>query len=328
MKKIIVDVMGADKGPAELVCGAIKALNENEDLYLILSGDEKLISEALLNLTYDKKRLEILNASEVITNNDIPTNAIREKKDSSLIKAASYLKEKDDIVGMTSSGSTGAVLCASTLILGRINGVTRPSLSTMLPAENGKLVCLLDCGANVDCKPQMLLEFALMGSECMKTFENIESPRVALLSVGTEDKKGNELTKAAFALLKESSLNFVGNMEARDVLSGKYDVIVCDGFVGNVILKNIEGTAKTILSQTAKSLLSIPNIDKGVISKALNDLIFEMDFNSRGGAIFLGVKKIVVKTHGCANSSTIYHAINQVYRLSCGDLISKLNSVI
>ncbi len=328
MNKIIIDVFGCDNTPSEIITGALLALHENSDFSIILAGNEAIINQELELQQYDKRRVEVLDAKEVIDNNDIPTTAIRTKKESSLVKAMFKLKDDSEVVGLISAGSTGAVLCSATLQLGRLEGISRPALATFLPTENNDYVCLLDCGANVDVKPDVLEQFAQMGKICMQTMYGIKSPKVALVSVGTEDKKGNEFSKAAFLKLKESNLNFVGNMEARDALTGKYDVLVADGFTGNVLLKSIEGTAKLVMKKFITKLYSDKKEITPFIKSAVAEAMAEMDFNSRGGAVFLGVNKIIVKAHGAANQSTIKNCILQVQLLSRGNLIENIKSNI
>ncbi len=246
--KIVVDVYGGDYAPSEILKGAVMALNCEKPISLVLTGKEEEIKKELALLACDMSRVEILNADEVITNDDVPTAAIKNKKNSSLVVALNALKAREDIVGLVSAGSTGAVLAGGIFLLGRIKGVSRPALAPLLPTVTDGNVLLIDCGANVDCKPVNLVDFAVMGSEYMKCVCGVESPRVALLSNGVEDKKGNELNKEAFPLLKAADINFVGNMEARDCLSGNYDVLVTDGFAGNIALKSLEGSAVSILS--------------------------------------------------------------------------------
>jgi len=253
--KIVVDIFGADNSPIEIVKGCVDSL-KNDGFDLVLSGDKTIIQNELKKYKYDDKRIDFLDCPQVITNDMKPTDAIRDYKDSSLVKALDLLKTDDAVQGMFSAGNTGAVLVGGTFRIGRINGIDRPALGPLLPTVNDGRFCLIDCGANVDCKPEYLLQFAVLGDCYMRAMLGLDKPRIGLVSNGTEDKKGNEQTKAAFELLKNSGLNFVGNMEARDALSGDYDVLVCDGFVGNVLLKMLEGTAKMVMTKLKDTLLS------------------------------------------------------------------------
>lgn len=325
--KVVVDVFGADHSPQALVEGAVDALNELKELEVILVGDETLIKAELGKLKTDLSRVETVDAKEVITNDDSPTAAIKTKKDSSLVKAFEVLKTRDDVAGMVSAGSTGAVLTGGIFKLGRLDGVKRPALAPILPTKTGGDVCLIDCGANVDCRAEFLTQFALMGSCYMKAVYGIERPRVALVSVGVEDKKGNELTKEAFKALKELPINFVGNMEARDALSGDYDVLVTDGFVGNVLLKSVEGAVGLVMSMLKKEIMSSAAAKIGALlmKKPFKRLKKAMDYHARGGAPFLGVEKVLVKAHGGSNALAIKAAIFQVVKMTEQNLVRSIS---
>ena len=229
---------------------------------------------------------------------------------------------------MVSAGSTGAVLTGAFLKIGRIKGIARPALAPVLPTVEGGSVLLIDCGANVDCKPNMLEQFALMGNAYMKAVYNMESPRVGLLSNGTEDIKGNQLTKETFELLKNAPLNFVGNMEARDITSGKYDVVVCDGFVGNVALKASEGIAVMMLKMIKREVYSSLKTKLGgaLLKGSFNKIRSLMDYNQSGGAPFIGVEKLVIKSHGSSKAQSICGSIMQVYNMHKNDLIGKIKA--
>lgn len=314
MKKIVLDGFGGDHAPGEIVKGGLAALREREDFSLVITGDEARIREILSENNYLGDRIEIVPASEVITNDDVPTLAIRQKKDSSLVKAFQAVKEDPEAVGMVSAGSTGAVLTGGLFLLGRIRGINRPALCPVLPTATGGNVLLIDCGANVDCKPINLCQFALMGSAYMRKIGGIEKPRVALLSNGTEDKKGNELNKEAFPLLKSmNGVNFVGNMEARDVLSGQYDVVVTDGFAGNVCLKSLEGVAGFMMGMLkAEMMSSFKNkIGAFLLKKSFKKVVRTLDYNKAGGALFLGVEKVLVKSHGASKEEAIKNSVLQ-----------------
>ena len=324
--KIVLDTAACDQ-PEEVIRGAALSLQSDAKTELILVGDEEQINKVLALYNVDRTRLEIIDAKEVITNEDVPTVAIRRKTESSLVKAYEALK-RDDVMGMISAGSTGAVLSGSVLKLGRIRGIHRPALAQILPTVNGKEVCLIDCGANVDCRPEFLLEFALMGVSYMKAVYGIKEPRVGLVSNGVEDKKGNELTKAVFEGLKKLPINFVGNMEAREALSGNYDVLVCDGFVGNVLLKSVEGTAQLVM-KTLKSAIMDDGLAKFgslFMKKAFKSVKEQMDYQQKGGAPLLGVEKIIVKSHGASNAAAIQASIKQVKKMYDGKLIENIKS--
>lgn len=330
MNKVVVDVFGADKGAEVVVGGAIAALTKRNDFGIVLVGDEDVISEELKKYSFDSARVTVIDAKEQVTNDESPTAAIRSKKNSSLVRALEFTKSDSDAIGMVSAGSTGAVLAGGIFKIGRIKGVLRPALCPLLPTVKGGKVCIIDCGANVDCKPEYLAQFALMGSDYMRTVEKIESPRVALVSVGVENKKGNELTHAAFELLTKLPINFVGNMEARDALSGEYDVLVCDGFVGNVLLKSIEGTASMVVKMLKAEIMNSFSAKIGAIfmKKALSNLKSAMDYNAMGGAPFLGIEKVLVKSHGSSNAKSIEASVGQVLAMHELNFIENIRGAI
>ena len=239
--KVYIDVMGGDN-PADIVKGAAVAATNHPETEFVLVGDGKFTENIVRD--YNVNNIRIVNAEEVISNDESPTMAIKTKKNSSLVMAFNMLKSDDDALGLISAGSTGAVLTGATLIIGRMEGIYRPTLIAQLPTMNGGSVCITDSGANMDSHPEWLVQFAVMGSAYMRAVTGKERPAVGLLNVGTEPHKGNTLVRETYKLLSESKLNFIGNMEARDTLSGKYDVVVCDGYDGNVLLKGSEGAAK------------------------------------------------------------------------------------
>ncbi|MCM1043618.1 MAG: phosphate acyltransferase PlsX [Corallococcus sp.] len=315
MRKVVVDIYGGDNAPDAIIDGCLLALEKYKDFSVVMCGKKDYIESYLTCKHFDKSRVEIVDAQDVISNDEVPTLAIRTKKESSLVKALELVKNDDDAVGMVSAGSTGAVLAGATLKIGRIRGLQRPALAPVLPTINpSKKVLLVDCGANVDCKPQMLLQFALMGHAFMQSIFGIENPKIALLSNGTEDKKGNELVHETFALLKESNLNFVGNMEARDILSGEYDVVVADGFYGNIALKSCEGTAMMMLKLIKKEVTANlkRKIGAAMLKPAFKAVQNVMDYNKSGGAPFIGVNKIVIKSHGSSKAPAVCGSIIQV----------------
>ena len=326
--KIVVDIYGGDNAPDEILKGCVMALNSNREISLVMVGKESEMRSKLENENYDKSRVEFVDAPDVITCDDVPTTAIRTKKDSSLVRALEVTKDDPECVGMVSAGSTGAVLTGAFLKIGRIKGIARPALAPVLPTVEGGSVLLIDCGANVDCKPNMLEQFALMGNAYMKAVYNMESPRVGLLSNGTEDIKGNQLTKETFELLKNAPLNFVGNMEARDITSGKYDVVVCDGFVGNVALKASEGIAVMMLKMIKREVYSSLKTKLGgaLLKGSFNKIRSLMDYNQSAGAPFIGVEKLVIKSHGSSKAQSICGSIMQVYNMHKNDLIGKIKA--
>lgn len=312
--KILVDAFGGDHAPEEVIAGTVLAVNERKDFEAVLIGKQDVIKELLAKEKYDESRISILNATDVITCEEEPTVAIRRKPDSSISLGFKVLKEQEDVKAFVSAGSTGAVLVGATLKLGRIAGVNRPAPCPVLPTLVGdKKVFLMDSGANPDCKPINLCQFAIMGSTYAEAM-GVKNPRVALLSNGTEDEKGNALNHEVFPILKQmKTINFVGNIEARDILSGDYDVVVTDGFAGNVALKAIEGTASGILKLLKQSIFSTLKgkigglLLKGTFKKLKNKL----DYNKSGGALFLGVNKTVIKTHGSAKREAIKNTVLQ-----------------
>ena len=329
MIKIVIDTLGADKGFEEIVKGAVDSLSIKSDFMLILTGDADAIGKELNKYDFDKSRIAVEDAKELVSNNESPTVAIRTKKNSSLVRALELTKSDPEVVGMISAGSTGAVLAGGIFKIGRIKGVLRPALCPLLPTMKGGKVCIIDCGANVDCRPEYLVQFALMGNNYMKACD-VENPRVALVSVGTEDKKGNELTHEVFSRLKQLPLNFVGNMEARDALSGNYDVLVCDGFVGNVLLKSIEGTASMVMKTMKKEVMGSFSAKIGALlmKKALGNLKSAMDYHAFGGAAFLGVEKILIKSHGSSNAKSVTACVKQVLDLNALKLVDSIKSAI
>ena len=329
MFKILVDAYGADRGPSEVVAACLVALARHDNIEIELVGKEQELKNLLAGKKYDENRLTITNADEIITCNEAPVEAIRTKKNSSLVVCIDKLKN-GGYAGMVSAGSTGAVLSGSVLKLGRLSGLSRPALAPMLPTIKGGRVLLIDCGANVDCKPINLCHFALMGSEYMRVIQGVKQPRVALLNVGTEEAKGNELTKTSYEIMQKLPINFVGNIEARDALSGDCDVIVTDGFSGNVLLKSIEGTIQALLSVIKSGLKSTLKGKIGglIIKKPLKAVLKRYDYQAYGGSPLLGTKQIVVKTHGSADVTSLLTSIEQVLDFAEKDLLTKLGNTL
>jgi len=324
--KIILDCYGCDH-PEEVIKGAARAVGAEPNINLVLTGNASEIRSVLSGEKFDESRLEIVDAPEVVVNGESPVAALRAKKNSSLSVAYRILKEDPEAKVLISAGSTGAVLCGAVMLLGRCEGVKRPALASVFPADNGRLVCLADVGANVDCKSEHLYDFARFASEYMKSTFGIASPRVGLLSVGTEEGKGNELTKEAYRLLKESDLNFAGNIEAKSVFAGETDVVVCDGFDGNVLVKSIEGTAKSVSKRLLTFLTEFApeHTDLTFVRRSFGELQKTLDFNTQGSAILLGVKKIVLKAHGSAVAETVVNTVKQAVAMLNGGFDRFLN---
>lgn len=328
--KVVIDTLGGDHAPFEIIKGAVDAQKKYKDLELILCGKPEDIEKVLIDLKANKEKIEIVEAPDEITNDDVPTVAIRQKKNSSLVVAFDILKKNEDVAGLVSAGSTGAILTGGFLKIGRLKGVSRPMLCPFLPTKKGGYVLVADCGANMDCKPINLVHFALMANEYYKERFGNENPRVALLSVGTEDHKGNELVHEVFPILKNLGINFVGNMEARDIMSGDYDVVIADGFAGNVALKATEGALKVALGEVKRSIKSNFWSKLGAVFMlgAFKDLKKRYDFNSYGGSPFLGCKKLIVKSHGSSKAKAIEASIDEIVILKNKNLNERIEKAI
>lgn len=315
MIKIILDAMGGDNAPGEIVKGAVQALEEQKDLYLILMGQEEAVNAELAKYTYDKTRVEVVNCTEVIEMNDIPTEAIKKKKDSSLVKGMWMLKKDDSIGGFVTAGSTGATIVGGQLIVGRIRGVNRAALCPTLPSRNGGMTLLCDSGANAECKPQMLCQFAVLASAYAKTTFGVENPTVGLLNNGTEEHKGDPMHQEAYHMMKKmDAINFVGNVEGREITYGDTTIVVADGFSGNTTLKGIEGCGKLVLDEIKNMFMSSIFSKIGYalfLRKAVKGMRKKLDFEQYGGALLLGVKKVVVKNHGSSKAKSIVAALRQ-----------------
>ena len=312
MIKIAVDAMGGDNAPSEIVKGAVEAVNERKDITVCLTGQETVIKKELEKYTYNKEQIEIVNASEVIETGEPPVNAIRKKKDSSIVVGMNLVKN-GQADGFVSAGSSGAVLVGGQVIVGRIKGVERPPLAPLIPTEKG-VSLLIDCGANVDARPSHLVQFAQMGSIYMEHVLGIKNPRVAIVNIGAEEEKGNALVKETFPLLKECpGINFIGSIEAREIPHGGADVIVCEAFVGNVILKLYEGVGATLITMVKKGLMSSFRSKLGalLIKPALKSTLKSFDATQYGGAPLLGLKGLVVKTHGSSKANEVKNSIIQ-----------------
>lgn len=322
---IAVDGMGGDNSPSEVVKGCVDAINEY-NVNIIITGAEDKIRDEVKKYNFDKDKLEIVDAKEVITNNEHPVMAIRKKKESSLYKALKLVKDgKAD--GIISAGSTGALMAGATFIIGRIKGIDRVALSPIMPGKNSPFM-VSDSGANVDCKPQYLLQFALMGKIYFENILGVKNPSIGLVNIGAEEEKGNELTKAAYKLLKETDFNFVGNVEPREVSSGDVNVLVCDGFVGNTILKMYEGVATNIFKMLKSEIMSSTKAKIGALlmKDVFDDFKKKFDYTEYGGSPFLGANGIVIKAHGSSNAKAFKNAIRQTkicYENGIIDKISK-----
>ncbi|MHB1315264.1 MAG: phosphate acyltransferase PlsX [Christensenellales bacterium] len=310
--RIVIDAFGGDHAPSEIIKGCIQSL-QTVDAALILVGDEGIIQKELAQYDYDRSRIEVRHAGDIISMEDSPVEAITKKTDSSMVVALKAVadQEADAVV---SAGNTGALLAGATIIIKRLKGIRRPALAPLLPTL-GSWMLLIDCGANVECKPVHLQQFGIMGSIYMQSIYHIE-PRVALLNNGTEEEKGNNLTLEAHKLLKQAPIRFVGNVEARDILSGKYDVLVTDGFVGNVVLKYTEGFAGTIMSMIKEEVMRgfITKLGGLLLKPAFKRVKRRMDYTEQGGAPLLGINGIVIKAHGSSDAKAIASAIRQAAR--------------
>ncbi|MCQ2354472.1 MAG: phosphate acyltransferase PlsX [Clostridia bacterium] len=329
--RLLIDCFGGDNSPSANVEGALCAIERFNDLHLILTGDEELIKKELENKKADMSRIEIVHAPDIVTCNDKPTDAIRLKKDSSMMRAVRLLREDDSISGMVSTGSTGALVAAATLRIGRLRGVIRPAFCPILPTMNGGIVGICDSGANVDVTADYLQQFAIMGSLYLETVYGVSSPHVALLNIGTEETKGDNLRKEAFSVLRDTpGINFVGNMESRDLLTGKFDLVVCDGFSGNVLIKSTEGACLEMLKKLKK------DISSSIINKFGALFMYRMfmrekefmNYQNYGGSVLLGTSKVVVKGHGSSNADAVAKCIEQAYLMGTGALTDKIEAAL
>lgn len=324
--KIAIDGMGGDNAPKAVVEGVIKALNEYQGIEYYITGPKEQIEEELKNYSYDKSLINIVDAREVITPNEHPVMALKKKKDSSIYKALKLVKDKE-CDAVISGGSTGAFLAGCTLVVGRIKGIERPALAPIMPGKNGSFM-IVDAGANVDCKPNYLVQFAKMGKIYYQGVLGTENPSVGLVNIGAEEEKGNELTKAAHKLLKEEEhLNFVGNIEPRDTSKGDINVLVCDGFVGNTLLKMYEGVASTLLGMIKEEILSggaMGKLGAVLLKPVFKGLKVKFDYKEYGGAPFLGVDGICIKAHGSSDGKAFKNAIRQTKTFYDNGVLEKI----
>lgn len=312
MVKIAVDAMGGDYAPAEMVAGAVEAVSASPEIQVLLVGKEDVVNAELSKHTYDQARIQVVNATEIIATEEPPVNAIRKKKDSSIVVGMNLVKKKE-ADAFVSAGSSGAILVGGQVIVGRIKGVERPPLAPLIPTENG-VSLLIDCGANVDARPSHLVQFARMGSIYMEHVMKVKKPRVAIVNIGAEEEKGNALVKETFPLLKEcGDINFIGSIEAREIPHGAADVIVCEAFVGNVILKLYEGVGATLISKVKSGMMTSLRSKIGalLVKPALKSTLKSFDASQYGGAPLLGLNGLVVKTHGNSKANEVKNSIIQ-----------------
>ena len=326
--KIIIDAMGGDNAPHAIVNGCIDAIKSQEGFDLSLIGDDEQISKIMENRKFNSPRIEVVHAKEVITNEDIPTRAIRSKKNSSMVVGFNMLKEKKGDVFL-SAGNTGALLTGALFILGRLKGVDRPALGAMIPTKGGKCL-LIDAGLNSSCKPINYVQFGIFGSIYMNGLYNKKNPRVGLVNMGTEAKKGTEVLKQAYTMLSSADLNFIGNIEGKDIPEGNVDVAVCDGYVGNVLLKFLEGTGK-FFGAFMKGMFKRTIFTKLSVLFVMKDMLaFKkmMDPSEDGGAPILGVNGIVIKSHGNSDDKTIKNVIIKAYHLAKSSVFEQIKNSV
>jgi len=322
---IALDAMGGDHAPGAIVEGAIRALRKYKDIKILLTGPEEQLKQLTASAGDVKSRIEIVNATEVIGMDESPMMAVRTKKDSSLVVAMNAVRE-GRAAAVVSAGSTGAVLAGGMFKIGRIPGIERPALAPVLPGLK-KNFMLIDCGANVDCQPRYLLQFGLMGSVYMKSVLDVKKPQVGLVNIGAEAEKGNKLTKETYELMQQQNgYYFAGNCEARDIFTADFDVVVADGFDGNIILKHTEGLAKALFTMIKEELMSSLGTKIGAMlaKPSFYRVKRRMDYNAVGGAPLLGVNGAVVKAHGSSGAEAIENAVRQARRMLEGDVVGKI----
>ncbi len=310
--RIVVDAMGGDNAPAEIVKGAVEAVNSRRDVEVLLTGEAQAVEAELKKYTFDESRLRLVPCSQVIHTAESPVHAIREKKDSSLVVGMQMVK-KGEADAFCSAGNSGALLVGGQVVVGKLKGVERPALAPLLPTEDG-VTLLIDGGGNVDARPSHLLQFAQMGSIYMEDVVGIKNPRVAILNIGAEEEKGNALVKETYPLLKAcKTINFIGSIEAREIPHGGADVIVCEAFAGNIVLKLYEGVASTLIKKVKESMMSSLKTKIGalLVKGAIKETLRSFDASEYGGAPLLGCKGLVVKTHGSATAGDVKNSVLQ-----------------
>ena len=322
---VALDAMGGDNAPGQIVKGAVDAVNIDNEIFVYLVGRQELIKEELSKYTYNKEQIEVVDARDVIETGEAPVMAVRRKKDSSLVKALTMVKEKK-ADAFVSAGSSGAILVGGQVIVGRLKGVERPPMAPLIPTAKG-VSLIVDSGANVDSRATFLVQWAKMGSIYMENVLGIKNPKVAIVNVGVEEEKGNQLVKEAYPMLKEcKDINFVGSIEARDIPNGNADVIVCDAFVGNVILKLYEGLGKTPIGKVKGAMMSSLKTKIGalLIKGALKDTMKSFDATEYGGAPLIGLNGLVVKTHGNAKAKEIKNSLIQCKKFKESNISEKI----
>ena len=322
--RLAIDAMGGDNAPSAIIQGVYEAIEAFEDLSVTIVGDEEKIKPLLKG---KEDRISILHTEEYISSEDQPVRAVRRKKKASMVLAVNEVKEGRADAAI-SAGNTGALMAAGLLYIGRIDGIERPGLAPTLPTIDEEGFVLLDVGANMDAKPEHLLQYAHMGAVYAQKVRGVPNPRVGLLNIGTEEGKGNELSKQAFSLLQNSGLNFVGNVESRDILSNEADVVVCDGFSGNLVLKTIEGTALTMFKMLKQELTSsfTSKMAAGVLKPKLKNLSSKLDYSEYGGAGLFGLKAPVIKAHGSSNGHAVFSAIKQARMMVTGNVVTAIQT--
>lgn len=322
--------MGGDNAPYASVAGAVAALQKDKELYIIFTGRKAEVEAELQKHSYDKTRFEIIDCPDVIEMNDNPASSVR-RRQSSLMHAFELLKTDEEIQALVTAGSTGAVIVGGQLILGRIKGVRRPALCPAVPNSRGGYTLLLDCGANAECRPAMLCQFAVLGTVYAKAGFGMENPKVGLLNNGTEDHKGDTLRQETYKILSGmKGIDFVGNVEGRDIVLGDVDVVVADGFSGNIALKSMEGCGKFVLNVLKKQIKSSLRSKIGYLfmRKALNGMREQLDFDKTGGALLLGLKKPVIKSHGSSKPETIANSIANAANVCRGGLVPAVEKLL
>lgn len=327
--KVAVDAMGGDNAPSAVVKGAVEAVNKIMNLSVTLVGKEDEVKKELALYQYDESRLNVVNATQIIGFNEHPAVAVKKKTDSSIVVGMKQVRA-GNADAFVSAGSTGALLVGGIAYIGRIKGIERTPLATLIPTEKGASL-LIDCGANVDARPSHLVQFAKMGSLYMENLCGVSSPEVGIINIGAEEEKGNALVKETFPLLKEcDKINFVGSVEARDIPKGSADVIVCEAFVGNVVLKLYEGLAGTLLKKIKAGMMSsfLSKIGAGLSKKAIKKTLKSFDVSEYGGAPLLGLNGLVVKTHGSSTHVEIFNSIKQCVTYIETDINTKIKNML